>query len=181
MDLLWKPGQYFQYITILLATKFVIPGENIPLVLFQSSLSFHINLLYLCTPCAFPTTDKTGINNITCVFITHTFCDPCSCICQSVKKWRCGLSSTRVCSIYTVQCEWLALRSELQAFQSHRGRILIHPLSLVPKPWPAGPPCWVSAHCQNSWPHAAGMEICCGWKEWAGPRDGRESLDNHVL
>lgn len=60
--------QQFQYITVLLATMFVIPAANIPLVLFQLCLSFHIHLfsLHSCTPYpSAPTTYKSSQGNST--------------------------------------------------------------------------------------------------------------------
>lgn len=126
VDLLWKFCQYFQYITVLLATKFVIPAADILLVLFQPCLLFHIHLfsLHSCTP--YPsssTTYKSSQGNSTSItllmfslYAHFVLLAPASLICLTVKKWRCGLSQTQLCSIYTVQLQWLALHSELQAF-----------------------------------------------------------------
>lgn len=84
----------------------------------------------------------------------------------TVKK-QSGLAQTQVSSIYTVQWERSALRSDIQAFQTRGGRGLIHPLSpLLSTARPAGLPSHETAHCPNSWPHAAGVERWCGWKKW---------------
>lgn len=52
VDLLQEFCQYFQYITVLLGTMFVIAAANIPLALFQPYFSFRIQLfsLHFSTP-----------------------------------------------------------------------------------------------------------------------------------
>lgn len=101
----------------------------------------------------------------------------------SAMKWRCGRSQTQVCSIYTVQLEWFAVFGAPGLLDPWREG-LIRPLSPPPSTaGPAGPPGHVPAHCPKPWPHAAGRERWCRWKEWAGGGGVGEweSLDKHLL
>lgn len=178
VDLLEKFCQYFQYITVPLATKFVIPAANIPLVLFQPCLLFHFHLfsLHSCTPISLlllPTKVQKEIPPLITLLMfslyTHSLC--CFLVLKLLsllsawQLWSEDVGSLKPEFVLFILCcaEWLALRSELQASKCG-------PTEGGPKP-PTLPtakhrqasgtaqpcPC-----CPNSWPHAAGMERWCG-------------------
>lgn len=114
----------------------VIPAANIPPVLFQPCLLFHINLFFLvlytlsffsCYLQKFMRKFHSSVTWLVFSLYAHsarffpvlrTLASPIS---LTAEKWRCGLYQIQVCSIYTVQLQRLAPHSELQALEGGVG------------------------------------------------------------